>query len=117
MSDFYNGLATTATRLLTEYGKTSAYIRTTEILFTDDVAGTVEYAPPVDTAVQAAQTTYTKEYFEGQQVESDHRFFVLDAPANPDDELIVSGEVMSIEQSKIIQPGDVFVACIVMVNG
>ena len=116
MSDFYTGLAATATRLLTEYG-IAAVVRNTPITSTDPSAGTVTTGTPVDTAVQALRTTWNEEYFEGQTVEQGDVFFILDGQPNIEDVLIFANTWFEIANVRVIKPAETFLACVVQARG
>ncbi|GAG15236.1 unnamed protein product, partial [marine sediment metagenome] len=92
----YSGIEATASRLIGHFGKASVYIRATPTSSSDPVAGTVTQGTPVDTLVNGVQTSYNEAYQPGALIQTGDRMFAVDAAPNPEDQLIINGEVWEI---------------------
>ena len=113
----YTGIVATASRLIGEFGKTTAFIRTTGISTSDPVTGTVTQEVPVDTPVEAVQVKQNELHTPGALIEDGDLFWVLDGRANIEDELLVNSFLYNVVQVWPIVPGDTFIACRAQTRG
>ena len=112
----YAPLAATASNLLSEFGKASAFIRATPVTSSDPAAGTVTQGTPVNTAVNAVEVDYNEQYQPGATIQATDKMYALDAQPGIEDMLVIDSELWEIVQVWPKKPGDTFVACFAQVR-
>ena len=105
----YSSLVSLATRLLGEFGKQTAYIRTKGSSY-NTTTGTVTDTES-DAAVNAVQVEYNEFHAPGAQIQQGDIFWMLDGLPGIKDELYISGDIYDVVQIWPIKPGDTFIAC------
>jgi hypothetical protein len=113
----YSGIVATASRLIGEFGKTTAFIRVTGVSTSDPVTGTVTPDVPVDTPVEAVQVKQNELHTPGALIQDGDLFWVLDGRANIEDELLANDVLYNVVQVWPIVPGDTFIACRIQTRG
>jgi hypothetical protein len=112
----YVRMAATATRLLTENGKASVFIRATPTASSDPVAGTVTPGTAVDTSVAAVEIKYNEAYQPGALIQAGDRMYALDAAPGLEDALLIDAALWEIVQVWPKKPGDTLVAAFAQVR-
>lgn len=105
----YAPMVATTTRLLSKFGKQTAYIRTKGSSY-DTTTGTVTDTSS-DGSVSAVQVKYNEFHAPGAQIKQGDIFWVLDGRPGVEDELLVSGYTYDVVQTWPVAPGDTFIAC------
>ncbi len=113
----YGPIAATASRLLKEFGKATAFVRVTGVSSSDPAAGTVTPAAAVDTAMEAVQVAHNEKHTPGALIEDGDLFWVVDGVVTVKDELVASGVLYNIVQVWPIKPGDTLIVTRVQTRG
>ena len=113
----YVEMSETASKLLDENGKTSAFIRRTGISNIDPVLGTVTQEPPVDIPMYTVQISQSEAYTPGALIGDGELFWIVDTPVEIADELLVNGMLYNVIRIWEVVPGDIYIDTRVQTRG
>lgn len=113
----YAPIAATASNLLEQFGKATAFVRVTPVASSDPAAGTVTPGSAVNTALEAVQVAHNEKHTPGALIKDGDLFWVVDGVVNIEDELLGSGILYNVVQVWPVKPGDTLIVTRVQTRG